>query len=121
KKLRRDALAAAERRETAAGRRVRTRLVRVVRQGAGSAVPGPDQGTPELARRRETGLDLHPAAARTVAEPARRLRPQAGRTGHQAGPIPPAFAAEGRKEKVPGLGGPPGKAPALRSDGKHRQ
>jgi topoisomerase-4 subunit B len=61
------------------------------------------------------------AAARTVAEPARRLRQEAGRPGDQAGAIAPALAAEGREEEVVGRGRPAGQADRLRIDRHHPQ
>src|SRR5471030_1747173 len=108
-KLRRDALAAAEGRQAASGRRVRARLLRVVGQGAGPAVPGPDQGAPQFARRRAPGVELHQAAAGAVAEPARRIRQEAGGAGHQAGAIASALAAKVEKKKSSGVAVLPGK------------
>ena len=49
--------------------------LRAVGQGARSAVPGPDQGAAQFARRGAAGVQLRAAGARAVAEPARRLRP----------------------------------------------
>ena len=64
----------AQGREAAARRRVRTRLLRALGQGAGSAVPGPDQGAAQFARRGAAGLQLRAAGAGAVAQPARGLR-----------------------------------------------
>ena len=73
-----------------------------VGQGARSAVPGPDQGAAEFARRGETGLKLRASDARTLAAQPCGLRQEARRTRDSDR----ADAAEGRPEgrKTPRLG-----------------
>ena len=61
---------AAEGRQADARGRVLARQLRAVGQGARPAVPGPDQGAAEHARRAAAGLELRQAGARAVAEPA---------------------------------------------------
>ena len=117
--LHRAALAAAQGREAAARRRVRARLLRAVGQGAGPAVPGPDQGAPEFARRRAAGLQLRAAGAGAVAEPARRIRQEAGRTGDQGGADAPEGRPEGREAQGLGRGRAARQADRLREQG-HR-
>jgi len=67
-----------------ARRRVCPRQLCAVGQGAGPAVPGPDQGAAELARRGAPGVELCASGAGAVAEPACGLRQKAGRAGHQS-------------------------------------
>ena len=115
--LRRPAFAAAQGREAAAGGRVRPRLLRAVGQGAGSAVPGPDQGAAEFARRRAPGVQLRAAGAGALAQPARGIRPQAGRAGDQGRAKPAESRPEGRKAQGLGRGRAAGQAHRLRKQG----
>ncbi len=67
----RDARTAAQGREADARGRVLARQLRAVGQGAGPAVPGPDQGAAEQPRCAAPGVGLRQAGAGAVAEPAR--------------------------------------------------
>jgi topoisomerase-4 subunit B len=116
--LHRPACAAAQGREADARGRVLPRQLRAVGQGAGPAVPGPDQGAAELARRAAAGVQLQ-ARAGTVAQPARGARPQAGRAGDPPGADAPARQPEGREAQGLRRGRAAGQAHRLRKP-RHR-
>ena len=83
--LHRAAFAGPQGREADARGRVLARQLRAQRQGAGPAVPGPDQGAAEQPRRAAAGVVLRQAGAGAVAEPACGVRQEAGRPGDPPG------------------------------------
>ena len=104
----------AQGREADARGRVFARQLRAQRQGARPAVPGPDQGAPELARCAAPGVDLRETGDGAVAEPACGGGQEARRAGDQAGPDPPARQPEGGKAQGLGRGRAAGQADRLR-------
>ena len=102
-RVRRRARPAAQGREAAARRRLCAGELRAVGEGARSAVPGADQGTPEQSRRPAACVVVRPATARVLAQPASERRPTARRARDPAGTGAGARGPEGREEE--GLGG----------------